>query len=82
MESVETRAEHDSELPSLPARLVSVFFRPGELMEQLAEEPKWIGALIAVTLVVTGRGDEPPGQPKRVCPPIEQAKFAVPGAPV
>jgi hypothetical protein len=45
--------EGHSELPSLPARLVAVFFSPGRLMEQLAREPKWLGALL-VTAVVVG----------------------------
>ncbi len=33
-------------LPSLPARLVAVFFSPGKLMEQLAAEPRWVGVLL------------------------------------
>ena len=40
-----------STLPSLPARLVSVFVSPANLMQQLAEEPKWIGALLVGAFV-------------------------------
>jgi hypothetical protein len=40
------------ELPGLASRLVTVFFSPGRLMEQLAERPKWIGAMLACALVV------------------------------
>lgn len=38
-------------LPSLPSRLVAVFFSPGKLMEQLAEEPRWLGVLLVGAIV-------------------------------
>jgi hypothetical protein len=41
-----------SQMPGLASRLVAVFFSPGRLMEQLAEQPRWIGALIMGGLVV------------------------------
>ena len=41
-----------SSLPSLPARLVAVFVSPGRLMEQLAEEPRWLGALVVSALLI------------------------------
>ena len=41
-----------SSLPGLPARLASVFFSPGTLMDQLVREPRWIGALLVSALVV------------------------------
>lgn len=42
----------ESSLPSLPARLLAVFVSPGKLMKQLAEEPKWIGALVVSAVIV------------------------------
>ncbi|MDE3002027.1 MAG: hypothetical protein OXU33_02660 [Gemmatimonadota bacterium] len=33
----------------LPVRLINVFVSPGRLMGQLAEQPKWIGALVLTT---------------------------------
>jgi len=39
-------------LPSLPSRLVAVFFSPGKLMEQLAAEPRWVGALLVGAVIV------------------------------
>ncbi len=49
--------EGPERLPSLPARLISVFLSPGKLMAQLAREPKWVGALavcaIGMALTVT-----------------------------
>lgn len=38
-------------LPSLPTRLASVLFSPGRLMSQLAEEPKWLGAMVIIAMV-------------------------------
>ncbi len=37
---------------SLPARLLAVFLNPGRLMEELAEDPRWIGALLAGAVLV------------------------------
>jgi hypothetical protein len=45
--------EDRSELPGLPSRLVAVFFSPGRLVEQLARDPKWLGALL-VTAIIAG----------------------------
>lgn len=42
----------ESSLPGLPARLVAVFVSPGRLMEQLAEEPRWLGALVVSALLI------------------------------
>lgn len=44
--------ERDSELPSLPRRLLHVFVSPGKLGEQLAETPKWLGALVVSALLI------------------------------
>ena len=41
-----------STLPSLPARLFTVFVSPGKLMAQLVEEPRWFTALVASAVVV------------------------------
>ncbi len=35
-----------SELPSLPTRVLNVFFSPGELMAGLKDKPAWAGALV------------------------------------
>lgn len=42
-------------LPSLPARLLAVFVSPGRLMEALAKNPRWIGAML-VTIALIGLG--------------------------
>ena len=47
-----TGEESSSRLPSLPSRLVSVFFSPGKLMEHLVEQPRWFGALLAGGLLI------------------------------
>lgn len=52
MDTMERARVEDTPLPSLPARLVSVFFSPGRLMARLAEHPRWVGALLASALVV------------------------------
>jgi hypothetical protein len=52
MEAVEPRQVEEQTLPPLPARLVAVFFSPGRLVAQLAENPKWAGALLVSALVV------------------------------
>lgn len=36
------------ELSPLPSRLMKVFVAPGELFEELREEPAWLGALLVV----------------------------------
>lgn len=45
-------ASTESTLPPLPRRLLSVFFSPGVLVEQLAREPRWLGALLASAAVI------------------------------
>jgi hypothetical protein len=40
-------------LPALPARLASVFHSPGRLVEAIAREPRWIGALLICALLVS-----------------------------
>lgn len=42
----------DHPLPALPARLLAVFVSPGRLMEQLAANPRWIGALLVSAALV------------------------------
>lgn len=39
-------------LPSLPRRLVDVFFSPGRLFEALAQRPVWAGALLVGAVIV------------------------------
>jgi hypothetical protein len=45
-------SRQESRLPPLPKRLFDVFFSPGRLNEQLAENPKWIGALLVSAAIV------------------------------
>lgn len=52
METVEQSRVEEVTLPPLPARLVAVFFSPGRLMAQLAERPKWAGAILVSAVVV------------------------------
>ena len=52
METVEQSRVEELTLPPLPARLVAVFFSPGRLMAQLAERPKWMGAMLVSAIVV------------------------------
>lgn len=40
------------DLPALPMRLLWVFVSPGRLNERLAENPKWLGALVVATVLV------------------------------
>ncbi|MEM7417808.1 MAG: YIP1 family protein [Gemmatimonadota bacterium] len=42
----------DSEMPSLPVRLVWAFFSPGRLMDRLAEKPLWGAALLTSAVIV------------------------------
>ncbi len=43
-------------LPSLPARMLNVFFSPGEVMAGLKDNPAWVGALVfgAALVVLSG----------------------------
>ena len=52
MHGVEEPIDTEKALPVLPARLVAVIVSPGALMAKLVEQPKWVGALIVVALVV------------------------------
>ena len=45
-------ADTEPTLPPLPRRLLSVFFSPGELVEQLARDPRWLGALLAGAAII------------------------------
>jgi hypothetical protein len=44
--------EPEERLPPLPARLLAVFFSPGRLTEQLAANPRWLGALLISAALV------------------------------
>ena len=44
--------ENTSPIPSLPARLLKVFFSPGELFTALRENPAWFGALAVGSFLV------------------------------
>jgi hypothetical protein len=57
MDPVETAVEDRErdgppDLPALPIRLMWVFVSPGRLTERLAENPKWLGALVVATVLV------------------------------
>ena len=52
MHGVEEPIDTEKALPVLPARLVAVIVSTGALMAKLVEQPKWVGALIVVALVV------------------------------
>lgn len=41
-----------SDLPALPRRLLQVFINPGRLCEQLAEKPRWAGALVVSAVLI------------------------------
>lgn len=38
-------------IDGLPGRLLNVFLSPGRLMDQLAEEPRWLGVLLLTTAI-------------------------------
>lgn len=42
----------DVAFPSLPARLLQVFYSPGRLMEALAERPKWLAPMLISAVLV------------------------------
>ncbi len=41
-----------SEIPSLPSRLFNVFLSPGKVMEAVAKNPVWVGALLVGAVLV------------------------------
>lgn len=50
--TVETGApESSTDLPSLPVRIVQVFFSPGTLFDRLKQRPAWLGALLTLIVV-------------------------------
>jgi len=63
MEPTADAPEHDSyeapeekgppPLPSLPARAFQVFFSPGALMDDLADNPRWLSIFLVSTALVT-----------------------------
>ncbi|MGB1842234.1 MAG: hypothetical protein ACPHWZ_14075, partial [Longimicrobiales bacterium] len=38
-------------IDGLPGRLLNVFLSPGRLMDQLADEPRWLGVLLLTTAI-------------------------------
>ena len=47
---MEQSSDKSPELSSLPARFVKTFVAPGELFDELREQPVWIGALAVVAV--------------------------------
>ena len=45
-EAVVAAEAEQSEIPSLPIRLFNVFLSPGKVMEAVAKDPVWVGALL------------------------------------
>ena len=45
-ESHSADAPEESEIPALPVRLLNVFLSPGKVMETVAKNPMWVGALL------------------------------------
>lgn len=45
-------ANAETTQPSLPVRLLKVFFSPGELFAALRQKPVWVGAMLAAAVVV------------------------------
>ena len=52
MNHTEMAEAQDAPIPSLPSRIVKVFFSPGQLFEALRNNPAWGGALLTAALVV------------------------------
>ncbi len=51
-EAIGVAEAEQSEIPLLPSRLVNVFVSPGKVMETVAKNPVWVGALIPVDLIM------------------------------
>ena len=51
--SQEDNGSHSDEphIDSLPIRLINAFVSPGKLMDQLADQPKWMGIVLLTTIV-------------------------------
>ena len=51
-EAVVAAEAEQSEIPSLPSRLLNVFLSPGKVMEAVAKDPVWVGALLVGAVLV------------------------------
>ena len=51
-EAVVAAEAEQSEIPSLPIRLFNVFLSPGKVMEAVAKDPVWVGALLVGAVLV------------------------------
>jgi hypothetical protein len=51
-EAIGVAQAEQSEIPSLPSRLVNVFVSPSKVMETVAKNPVWVGALLVVAFLV------------------------------
>ena len=51
-EAVVAAEAEQSEIPSLPSRLFNVFLSPGKVMEAVAKNPVWVGALLVGAVLV------------------------------
>ena len=51
-EAVVAAEAEQSEIPSLPNRLFNVFLSPGKVMEAVAKNPVWVGALLVGAVLV------------------------------
>ncbi|MCH7530384.1 MAG: hypothetical protein IIB36_01310 [Gemmatimonadetes bacterium] len=51
-EAVVAAEAEQSEIPSLPSRLFNVFLSPGKVMEAVAKDPVWVGALLVGAVLV------------------------------
>ena len=51
-EAVVAAEAEQSEIPSLPIRLINVFLSPGKVMEAVAKDPVWVGALLVGAVLI------------------------------
>ena len=51
-EAVVAAEAEQSEIPSLPSRLFNVFLSPGKVMEAVAKDPVWVGALLVGAVLI------------------------------
>ena len=51
-EAVVAAEAEQSEIPSLPIRLFNVFLSPGKVMEAVAKDPVWVGALLVGAVLI------------------------------